>query len=156
MWDTSPQIDYILDVQWIFLSVPFKVYAVGDKNLLLLRSRIPLLVDGVYILMLAYEAKDFIPRAKNGEDRRHGHRVLWRYCYIEHYSSCLSQFIFFYCGKMSSSLSNTYIPSRFSHVRLFAIPWTIACWAPMSMRLFWQEWGGLLFSSTEYLMYQHK
>lgn len=96
MWDTPPKIDYILDVQWIFLSVPFKVYAVGDKNLLLLRSRIPLLVDeGVYILMLAYEAKDFIPRAKNGEDRRHGHIVLWRYCYIEHYSSSLSQFIFF-------------------------------------------------------------
>ena len=57
MWDTPPKIDYILDVQWIFLSVLFKVYAVGDKNLLLLRTRIPLLVDeGVYILMLAYEA----------------------------------------------------------------------------------------------------
>ena len=52
----------------------FQSYAMGDKNLLLLRSRIPLLVDeGVCILMLAYEAKDFIPRANNGEDRRHGH-----------------------------------------------------------------------------------
>ena len=77
MWDTPPKIDYILDVQWIFLSVPFKVYAVGDKNPLLLRSRIPLLVDeGVCILMLVYEAKDFIPRAKNGEDRRHGHSFM--------------------------------------------------------------------------------
>lgn len=49
----------------------------GDKNPLLLRSRIPLLVDeGVCILMLVYEAKDFIPRAKNGEDRRHGHSFM--------------------------------------------------------------------------------
>ena len=34
--------------------------------------------------------------------------------------------------------------SRFSHVRLFATPWTVACQAPLSMGLFKQEyWSGL-------------
>ena len=33
---------------------------------------------------------------------------------------------------------------RFSHVRLFATPWTLACQAPLSMRFSWQEyWSGL-------------
>ena len=34
--------------------------------------------------------------------------------------------------------------SHFSHVRLFATPWTVACQAPMSMGFFRQEyWSGL-------------
>ena len=57
---------------------------------------------------------------------------------------------------MSSSLSNTYIPSHFSRVRLFATPWTVAFQAPLSMGFSRQEyWSGLLFSPIEYLMYQH-
>ena len=33
-----------------------------------------------------------------------------------------------------------------SHVQLFATPWTIACQAPLSMGLSWQEyWSGLPF-----------
>ena len=33
-----------------------------------------------------------------------------------------------------------------SHVRLFATPWTVAHWAPLSMRFFRQEyWSGLPF-----------
>ena len=35
-----------------------------------------------------------------------------------------------------------------SHVRLFAIPWTVACQAPLSMEFSRQEyWSGLLFPS---------
>ena len=31
-----------------------------------------------------------------------------------------------------------------SHVRLFVTPWTVACWAPLSMRFFRKEyWSGL-------------
>ena len=38
--------------------------------------------------------------------------------------------------------------SLFSHVPLFATPWTVACQAPLSMRLPRQEhWSGLPFSS---------
>ena len=34
--------------------------------------------------------------------------------------------------------------SRFSHVQLFAMLWTVACQAPLSMGFFWQEyWSGL-------------
>ena len=34
--------------------------------------------------------------------------------------------------------------SRFSHVRLFATPWTVACKAPLSMEFSRQEhWSGL-------------
>ena len=36
--------------------------------------------------------------------------------------------------------------SRFSHVRLFATPWTVACQASLSMGFSRQEyWSGLLF-----------
>ena len=69
----------------------------GDKNLLLLRTRIPLLVDeGVYILMLAYEAKDFIPRAKNGEDRRHGHIEFYEGIAILNTTHQISHNLFFF------------------------------------------------------------
>ena len=35
--------------------------------------------------------------------------------------------------------------SCFSHVQLFAIPWTVACQAPLSMGVSRQEyWSGLL------------
>ena len=35
-----------------------------------------------------------------------------------------------------------------SHVRLFVTPWTVACWAPLSMRFFRKEyWSGLPFLS---------
>ena len=38
--------------------------------------------------------------------------------------------------------------SHFSHVRLFAIPWTVACQTPLSMRFPRQEyWSGLSFPS---------
>ena len=38
----------------------------------------------------------------------------------------------------------------FSHVRLFATPWTVACQAPPSMGFFRQEyWSGLPFPSPE-------
>ena len=38
------------------------------------------------------------------------------------------------------------VPSRFSCVRLFATPWTVAFQAPLSMEFSWQEyWSGLLF-----------
>ena len=34
--------------------------------------------------------------------------------------------------------------SQFSHVPFFAIPWTVVCQAPLSMRFFRQEyWSGL-------------
>ena len=34
--------------------------------------------------------------------------------------------------------------SHFSHVPLFAAPWTVSCQAPLSMGFFWQEyWNGL-------------
>ena len=36
----------------------------------------------------------------------------------------------------------------FSHVQLFATPWTVACQAPLSMEFSRQEyWSGLLFPS---------
>ena len=36
--------------------------------------------------------------------------------------------------------------SHFSHVQLFATPWTVACQAPLSMGFFRQEyWSGLPF-----------
>ena len=36
--------------------------------------------------------------------------------------------------------------SCFSHVRLFATSWTVACQAPLCMGLSWQEyWNGLPF-----------
>ena len=36
----------------------------------------------------------------------------------------------------------------FSHVQLFATPWTVVCWAPLSMGLSRQEyWSGLPFPS---------
>ena len=36
-----------------------------------------------------------------------------------------------------------------SHVRLFAILWTAACWAPLSVRLSQQEyWSGFAISSS--------
>ena len=39
--------------------------------------------------------------------------------------------------------------SRFSHVRLFATPGTVACQAPLSMGFSRQEyWGGLPFPSA--------
>ena len=39
-----------------------------------------------------------------------------------------------------------------SHVQLFAIPWTVAHQAPLSMGLSWQEyWSGLLFPPLEKL-----
>ena len=39
-----------------------------------------------------------------------------------------------------------------SRVRLFAIPWTVACQAPLSMEFSKQEcWSGLPFASPEYL-----
>ena len=39
--------------------------------------------------------------------------------------------------------------SHFSHVRLFASPWTVACQAPLSMGLSRQEhWNGLPFPSS--------
>ena len=38
--------------------------------------------------------------------------------------------------------------SRFSRVRLFATPWTVACQAPLSMEFSRQEyWSGLPFPS---------
>ena len=40
------------------------------------------------------------------------------------------------------------------HVRLFGIPWVIACQAPLSMEFFRQEyWSGLPFPSPGYLPY---
>ena len=43
--------------------------------------------------------------------------------------------------KMNISLC---VLSRFSHIQLFATSWTIACQAPLSMGLPWQEyWSGL-------------
>jgi len=42
--------------------------------------------------------------------------------------------------------------SHFSHVRLFATPWTIARQAPLSMEFSRQEyWSGFPFSSPGYL-----
>ena len=42
--------------------------------------------------------------------------------------------------------------SHFSHVRLFATPWTIACQAPLFMEFSGQEyWSRLPFSSPGYL-----
>ena len=42
----------------------------------------------------------------------------------------------------------------FSHVQLFAIPWTIACQASLSMEFSRQEyWNGLPFSNPVYLPY---
>ena len=39
--------------------------------------------------------------------------------------------------------------SRFSHVRLFATPWTISCQAPLSVEFSRQEyWSGLPFPSA--------
>ena len=36
----------------------------------------------------------------------------------------------------------------FSHVQLFVTPWTVACWAPLSMGFSWQEyWSGFPFPS---------
>ena len=43
----------------------------------------------------------------------------------------------------------------FSHVRLFATPWIIACQAPLSMGFSRQVyWSGLPFPSLGYLPYQ--
>ena len=37
-----------------------------------------------------------------------------------------------------------------SHVQLFETPWTVACWAPLSMGFSRQEyWSGLLFPPPE-------
>ena len=45
--------------------------------------------------------------------------------------------------------SHECILSRFSHVRLFATPWTVAQQAPLSVEFSKQEyWSGLLFSSS--------
>ena len=42
----------------------------------------------------------------------------------------------------------------FSHVQLFAIPWTIACQASLSMEFSRQEyWSGLPFPNPVYLPY---
>ena len=42
----------------------------------------------------------------------------------------------------------TYVLTCFSHVQLFATPWTIACQAPLSMGFSRQEyWSGLPFPS---------
>ena len=55
-----------------------------------------------------------------------------------------------WCLLFSCSFFRThaYVLSHFSHVRLFAIPWTVASLAPLSMDFSRQEyWNGLPFSS---------
>ena len=47
-----------------------------------------------------------------------------------------------------NTLLNPCLLSHFSCVWLFATPWTITCWAALSMELSWQEyWSWLLFPS---------
>ena len=56
----------------------------------------------------------------------------------------------FQCRKNGPLLCVLYMLSCFSCVRLFAIPWTIALQAPLSMGFSRQEyWSGLPFSSPE-------
>ena len=50
----------------------------------------------------------------------------------------------------STWLSQNAMLSYFSHVQLFATPWTVAYHIPLSMRFLRQEyWSGLLFPSSE-------
>ena len=47
------------------------------------------------------------------------------------------------------------MPSHFSHVRLFAAPWTVACQVPLSMEFSRQEhWSGCLFPLQGILLTQ--
>ena len=50
--------------------------------------------------------------------------------------------------KMCTTCPYACVLSHFSRVQLFAILWTVACQAPLSMEFFWQEyWSGLPFAS---------
>ena len=52
------------------------------------------------------------------------------------------------CKILKSSFVGEWVWKSFSHVRLFAIPWTVACQAPPSMGFSTQEyWSGLPFPS---------
>ena len=43
-------------------------------------------------------------------------------------------------------LSHAYVLSHFTHVQLFATPWTVDCQTPLSMKFSRQEyWNGLLY-----------
>ena len=52
--------------------------------------------------------------------------------------------------KKKKSESEVFSHVRFSHVRFFAIPWTVAYHVPLSMGFSRKEyWGGLPFPSPE-------
>ena len=63
-----------------------------------------------------------------------------------HHRACREQDLAWQMAVPGAGQSTTL--SHYSHVQLFATPWTIASQAPLSMELSWQEyWSGLPFPS---------
>ena len=60
-------------------------------------------------------------------------------------------------GVKSSGINQelcAFVLSHFSHVQLFAAPWTVACQAPLSIGFYRQEyWSGLPFPTPDNILY---
>ena len=77
----------------------------------------------------------------------HGQRGLVGYCPWGHKESDMTELLHSHTH-MHTHTTNTHKLSGFSHVQLFATPWTVARQAPLSMEFSRQEyWSGLSFPS---------
>ena len=91
-------------------------------------------LDGWLWLVVVY------PQAKDGFSRGKWSQIpLWCFTYLVVWPLCRA-------GPCLRKFQYSHVLSCFSHVRLFAIPWTVAHQAPLSMGFSRQEyWSGLPF-----------